>query len=595
MFDKAFEVYTKEAGFVREATLDILRAYLPYQDQKRINRLYETAVKTMLSKDHKEQKKSYKVMEEICSSDSEAGKDFLSKLLDPERNDNLQTVFLKSLSKASPSSQALRIRCLVHIVRRLTGEDEQHLYFVKSVIPEAVLCIKAVNEKARSGAYTLLIVIAEAMMNWGESDDALLDYIGTLSAGLAGEPSLVNCSLLAITRVFFEFRDVMPDELTEILLGNVCKLMTCASREVVGSALSFLRVFVQVNPVVKTGRKDILEKVVRAVMQMSEDCQRHFRLKTRYLLQRLVRKFGYDIIVAMVPKNDEIMQKRLKNIRKAQARKERHDEKNDVDDSDDDDGFRVRARPKTMEELLNEEDEDYDEMEVDLDKKKAKKKKKSAAFISESPEGIVDFLDPSAAQQVSSVKPKLSNEMKKEKTQSNRGFEIGSDGRLIIKDSDDESDEEPVKKTFGLMEDSDDDVADDKNTFEKLVSSSAARKRKHGGSVAASSIRTGRSTVREPAMKYQAGGSGIHRPLNKKPSDAEYGAEYRATKARGDVKKKGKADPYAYVPLQKSTLNKRKRAKYEGQFKNLVKAAKQGANAGVKSKNLSSKMKKMKV
>lgn len=39
--------------------------------------------------------------------------------------------------------------------------------------------------------------------------------------------------------------------------------------------------------------------------------------------------------------------------------------------------------------------------------------------------------------------------------------------------------------------------------------------------------------------------------------DCEPGSEYRATKARGDIKRKGKPDPYAYVPLTRSILNKR--------------------------------------
>lgn len=35
------------------------------------------------------------------------------------------------------------------------------------------------------------------------------------------------------------------------------------------------------------------------------------------------------------------------------------------------------------------------------------------------------------------------------------------------------------------------------------------------------------------------------------------GSEYRARKAGGDIKKKGKPDPYAYVPLTRAALNRR--------------------------------------
>ncbi len=53
---------------------------------------------------------------------------------------------------------------------------------------------------------------------------------------------------------------------------------------------------------------------------------------------------------------------------------------------------------------------------------------------------------------------------------------------------------------------------------------------------------------------------------------------------RGDVKKKGKPDPYAYIPITHKTLNKRKASKSKSVFANVVKAAKKGASKGSKYK-----------
>lgn len=53
--------------------------------------------------------------------------------------------------------------------------------------------------------------------------------------------------------------------------------------------------------------------------------------------------------------------------------------------------------------------------------------------------------------------------------------------------------------------------------------------------------------------QYRPGGHGIHRPV----PGVHAGSEYKAPKAKGDVKKKGKHDPYAYIPLSSSFLNKR--------------------------------------
>ena len=95
---------------------------------------------------------------------------------------------------------------------------------------------------------------------------------------------------------------------------------------------------------------------------------------------------------------------------------------------------------------------------------------------------------------------------------------------------------------------------------------------------------------------YQAGGSGIHRPLaasvksghsrhskSSKVSRAP-GSEYKAAKADGDIKRKGKHEPYAYVALTRNSLNRRKRTKMGSQFKNISGGNK---SKGGKKKNAS--------
>lgn len=53
-------------------------------------------------------------------------------------------------------------------------------------------------------------------------------------------------------------------------------------------------------------------------------------------------------------------------------------------------------------------------------------------------------------------------------------------------------------------------------------------------------------------------------------------------KAKGDVKKKGQPDPYAYIPLNRQKLNRRKKAKMQGEFSGLMKKAVKGSVAGAK-------------
>lgn len=155
-------------------------------------------------------------------------------------------------------------------------------------------------------------------------------------------------------------------------------------------------------------------------------------------------------------------------------------------------------------------------------------------------------------------------------------------------DSDDEIDENENENKEISAEESDSDNEATENARAKN------RKRKANSAVSQASGKTG---------TYVAGGKGIHRPLNGAASvrsgytattaktsaskgTSAYGSEYRAKKAKGDMKKKSSVDPYAYIPLSRNTLNKRKRAKNSGQFKSIVQGAKKGAAAGAKRRKI---------
>lgn len=81
---------------------------------------------------------------------------------------------------------------------------------------------------------------------------------------------------------------------------------------------------------------------------------------------------------------------------------------------------------------------------------------------------------------------------------------------------------------------------------------------------------------------------GIYRDTSKSKKD-EPGAQFRAKKAAGDMKKSGAPDPYAYLPLDRKNLKKRSGTK--NQFKGMIGAAKRGALVGQKLRHQRNKKK----
>merc|ERR1712059_18702 len=188
---------------------------------------------------------------------------------------------------------------------------------------------------------------------------------------------------------------------------------------------------------------------------------------------------------------------------------------------------------------------------------------------------------------------RLLNRWQKKIDKKSSGFKINNEGKLIINEDSDEDERVNRKRPSEDIGDSD----SEEETFDTIVN----KKRKVGNSETGST-KTGKSntsgiTAKSAfSSKYNAGGSGIHRKLGGKDGQ-EPGSEYRSKSGKGDVKRAGKADPYAYIPMSHKALNKRKAAKAKGQFSSVVGAAQKGAKKGNKARvrDVKHLMKKMKV
>ncbi|KAJ9588968.1 hypothetical protein L9F63_017728 [Diploptera punctata] len=559
LFDRAVQKLDEENidAHTKESIFDLLRALLPYEDTSRIGQLF-SCCETRLSntKNHHEQKKAYRILEELCANDSEECKKFVNENLM-----NLEKLLIDSLSTSAAPCKGPRLRCLIHLIKKL---DNTNMDILKQIIPEAILCCKDINERCRTAAFNLLVEIGKLMLADSDKsqEDIIREYLRLLMAGLAGSPTLITATILALARAVHEYKDIMPFDLVQLVLENVCLLMTTSTREIVSSSLSFVKMFLTTFSYDEVVQE--ISTIVKSLTGMTEDCKRHFRVPTRNLLDRLVRKFGYDVISSMVPKSDESTQKRLNNLRKIQARKNKLRSREEKDESDED-MFKIQSHPKSIEEVLAESEEsDVEDEEI----KSKKIKKKSKTWIEENVDDIIDFTDTTVVKKITATNPGIQNNPIMEKKKKSSEFKIAADGRLIITENSD--DESTGKRKRDVDSDSED---------EKPRNIPLARKRKLSISTDAS----------ETASKYRAGGVGIHRPTKMAKRSVSTGVEYRAKKAKGDVKKKGKPDPYAYVPLSRKMLNKRKQKKQAGQFAGFCRAAHKGAKKGAvfRKKNVS--------
>ncbi|XP_070541212.1 RRP12-like protein [Ptychodera flava] len=564
--DKAMDkLSTEVASVVKHAVMDLCIAMVTHIDSDKLNKVYRTTVVPFLqSQDKTMQKKSYRILEEICGSSSDASQKFVE-----DNISELQEILLNTLASSISSSKAPRLRCLTYLVKRLSSE---HSNFIESITGEIILCTKEVGIKARQAAFTLLIEVGNTMVRLNPDktkQECLGRYVETVSAGLVGSPTMVSATIVALTRLLYELRDKLPSDVLGELIDGICILLKSRNRDIVQSALGFVKVLISVLSDIALAQH--LQKLIDSVVTWNSDSRHHFRFKVKSLFGRLMKKYGYETIFKMVPEN---YRKMLKNTQKIQERNKKRKalkEANKVSDEDENESAPThKTKPESIEELLQDTDSEDD---MDEEEKKPKKrdrvakKQKTAAWLQEdADEEPLDFLDPAVSKRVLATNPDL--ESTKKKAAAKHEFKTAPDGRLIITmDDDDDEGEETSKRKKASMDDLD-------VLMEESAPAKGNRKRK-----------LEEDSDEEVITKYKAGGSGIHRPVKvAKRSNLPPGAEYRAKKAGGDMKRRGMPDPYAYVPLNMKQLNKRKKAKSSGQWKSIVKAARRGAKKGIQIK-----------
>ncbi|KAM8858593.1 RRP12-like protein isoform 2-T2 [Spinachia spinachia] len=539
---------TDATEFTRLSMMDLVIAMAPSVDEGTMTKTFEL-IKPYLeffqTKQPGMQKKAYRVLEELCGGEREECRSFVVANLE-----TLKVVLLETLKNASSPAKRPRLKCLIHIVK---GLDEEHKDFITMLLPEVIICTKEVSVGARKNAYSLLVEMGNAFVRFcGNTKDAIEEYFVLVYAGLTSSVTMITCTVLALTRLVFEYKDAIDVTTMKELLHNVCLLLTSRTREIVKAALGFIKVLLFImEPKTLTSHATVM---MEGVGNIKDDVRRHFRTKLKNIFTKFIRKFGFELVKSMLPVEHH---KVLANIRKAEARTKRKRQASEQQNDSDSEAEEPKAKSQSIEDILAETDSDMseDEGQPRNAQKKGAQPRKARAWLKEGEEDDpLNFLDPKVSQRVLATNPA------KKSAKVEHGFKVTSDGRLIIR----EDDEEDAKH---------DDEEDKKDILEEAGVKSRSQKRKFQDHNSDEDMDV------QPQQKYKAGGSGIHRPI---AGREDMGADYKSRKGKGDVMKKGKHDPYAYIPLKKAQLNRRKRAKLQGQFKGMVRGAQKGALSGKK-------------
>ncbi len=391
------------------------------------------------------QKKAYKLIPRLASSET-------GKLALAERSTELQTLLLSSSEKVSPPAKRDRLAAISTLIPFLPADS---VHFIPSVLSEVVISCKETNEKARTAAFDLLILMGEKIVECSGytiqnskvphmPDDApavtasLEEYFTMVSAGLAGStPHMVSASITALTRILYHFRENLNKEVMSDLVQTMDLFLTSNNREIVRSVLGFVKVCVISLPIGLMQPR--LETLIPNLMVWSHEHKAHFKAKVKHIVERMMRRFGVEVVSRYCPEEDR---KLISNIRKTKERNKRQKEarKAEGGDSDDEKAQHKGRFESEYDNALHESDSESDGSDVSDNEMLGKSTKKrrqesrekgSKSYIVEDEDEPLDLLDRRALANISSTKP-----VSKPKAGKRQAVKTDLDGKLVFNEDD---------------------------------------------------------------------------------------------------------------------------------------------------------------
>jgi ribosomal RNA-processing protein 12 len=510
------------------------------------------------------QKRAYKVMAEICQRYHSFTGDRLEELCE---------LLTSSIVTSQISARHMRLKCLknivdgfdssnrVHMVSKACNGGKRCLFLLKTtnllsfqetiskLVGEVLLCLKDSNAKTREAAFQLLLSMANARGD-------LTDFFQLVTAALGAETThMRSAAVMALSRLVFEYArdDPAVQPLLPSLLQTVLVLFDDTSREVIKSVVGFVRVSVAAMP--SEQLEPMLPEVVNGLLKYHRGKDR-FRAKIKIILKKLVKLYGFDALVPLVPEGDSRLLTHMRKLaergarRKVQLRSQQEQKSVDFDDmigsdeDDSDDGRTLMTGATGFTKMTGRTGKSLGTQTAKSVKSRSSRTAAESTATSKGSRANASIrLRNDADGEVFDVADLTAKSVRfaendSEDTDSEGGaVEFDGAGKLVIRD---DFEDNLASKGDNYNEDDEIFVAGKKRRLSRFESAKIEK---------------------EEQKKKQ----------HSKSATLGLGASYRSKKAGGDVKRKGqKFEPYAYVPLDGRSYTKKNRKQAVEQMTTVV-------------------------
>ncbi|AGO13853.1 AaceriAGL014Cp [[Ashbya] aceris (nom. inval.)] len=404
---------------------------------------------TVNSQDVLTQKRAYRIISNVAELEdgSEAVRSYIS---------DIENVMIAAAKTVQTASKAARLTAIMALIKLLPFD---HHNFIVQIVPEVIVSCKDTNEKSREAAFGTLIAMGK-LMNEGsgviklsqlpgydpatpDQPSSVAEFFKIISAGLIGESQhMVSATITAYSCLVFEFKDEVDPQVLLEIYDTIELYLTSNSREIVKSTIGFCKVccLSLSDEFMRPRIPSLLPKLLR----WSHEHTGHFKAKIKNILERLIRRFGYDFIDANFPEEDR---KLLTNIRKTRNRNKRKAAEEDQNAA----SSTVQSSQKSSRFMSAFDEAIYDSDEEEGNDSEEHENTKAKQYIVESKDDPLDLLDSGALAHVSSTRPKKMNKEDKRKKLASDVYSFDSEGKLVVKNETGEAAEETLESlTSGI-------------------------------------------------------------------------------------------------------------------------------------------------
>lgn len=413
--------------------------------------------------------------------------------------------------------------------------------YLPSPIPVILLGFRSSKARARAASRDTIHTLGQRVLE-SNGHAGLKTLVSLFAVGLAGRSShFQSATLGCLTHLLHSFEERLVE--SEVSSGNggilvdlmraATTLMDWHTADVRQAAIRLLLALVKptfasasVSAALLPSYQSAWSTAVGACLKAPDDVKAKVRSDLKALLERLIKKWGFDVVRASCPPSQL---KFANNVRKAIVRAKRAKQNSAKPKPTTDKQVPKRSSKKKVGAFQD------DESDSDSDAGFAQWDSSNMGDLEDYTEDVMDLTSTQSSavsKRERARAPKVSL-----KLDGDGDIRMADDGRLVIGGVEDSLDDEgPIRPKRKRGEDDNDDQDEDDDALD-----------------AAKPIL--------PAKRVKA-------------DNDKFGSEYYRSKAgQSDVKKKGsKYEPFAYLPLNPKFLNKRRRLHAHKQYDNVASA-----------------------